>query len=240
MIKVSYILISHNGLHFLQQLLPSLEHQMRRKDVEVILVDNGSEDGTNDFISTHYPNIHFLSLFTNRGVAYARNRAMEHAKGQYLFILDNDTIINDAAVEGMEKYLDTHSKTGLVACQLQGPDGSVQNSYLPYPGIRSKLAHIFNTTHKKAQPIYVIGACQMIRRQAFEQVGLLDETIFYGPEDCDFCLRVRAAGWLVEYLSQFSIIHICQRVTHNHLFSSLTYKHLLGLIYFYRKYHRWW
>lgn len=240
MIKISYILISHNGLAFLQQLLPSLKQQMQRKDVEIILVDNGSTDGTTKYISTQYVSIQLIPLSDNKGVAYARNRALEKAKGQYLFILDNDTIVNDIAVEGMEKHLDTHTKTGLVACQLQDLNGSIQNTYLPYPGILVKLARLFNVPFPSMQPIYVIGACQMIRRKAFEQVGFLDEAIFYGPEDCDFCLRLQDAGWSVEYLPQFTIIHACQRITHHHIFSSLTREHIRGLIYFYSKHKRWW
>lgn len=240
MIKISYIIISNNGLHFLQQLIPSLTNQMQRKEVEVICFDNGSTDGTKEYIQTTFPQVRFFSLPTNKGVSYARNRAIEQAQGQYLFILDNDVIINDTAVQGLEQYLDTHPQCGLAACQLKNLDGTIQTSYLPYPGIRLKLHNMLHIPIRTAPATYVIGACQMVRHQVIEQIGLLDEAIFYGPEDCDFCLRILAKGWEIAYLTQFSIIHLCQRVTHHHLFSSLTKKHLQGLLYFYRKHHRWW
>ena len=88
------------------------------------------------------------------------------------------------------------------------------------------------------EPFYVIGACQMIRREAFEQVGYLDEAIFYGPEDADFCQRLRQAGWQIKYLPQYSIIHTYYRHTRHHPLSRLGMHHIRGLLHFYNKYGR--
>ena len=85
---------------------------------------------------------------------------------------------------------------------------------------------------------YVIGACQMIRREALEAVGLLDERIFYGPEDCDYCLRLRAEGWKVTYLPQYAMVHHCQRKTTHRPFSTLGRQHIKALLYFYWKHRR--
>jgi GT2 family glycosyltransferase len=83
---------------------------------------------------------------------------------------------------------------------------------------------------------YLIGACQMIRRETLEEVGLLDENIFYGPEDVDFCLRVYQHGWNVYYFPHTKIIHYEQRLTKKKYLSSLSLRHLKGLIYLYWKY----
>ena len=114
-IKISYIIISWNGLAYLQRLLSSLTRQMARPDVEVLLCDNGSTDGTDTFIRTTYPQIRYTRLTENKGVAYARNRALEQAKGQYLFIVDNDLELTDEAAEALELYMDMHPQAGLVA-----------------------------------------------------------------------------------------------------------------------------
>jgi GT2 family glycosyltransferase len=85
---------------------------------------------------------------------------------------------------------------------------------------------------------YVIGACQFIRREAMEEIGLLDEHIFYGPEDLDYCLRMRKAGWEVWYLADAQIVHYEQRITKKKFLSKLTYLHFKGILYLFRK-HGW-
>jgi len=82
---------------------------------------------------------------------------------------------------------------------------------------------------------YLIGACQVIRRELFDRVGLLDERIFYGPEDIDFCLRVRRAGWGIQWLHSVRIIHHEQRTTKRNPFSRISLRHYLALVYFFRK-----
>ena len=81
---------------------------------------------------------------------------------------------------------------------------------------------------------YVIGACQVIRRRALQEVGLLDERIFYGPEDVDICLRLQQAGWRVVYNPEAVVVHNERRLTRS-LRSGLTWKHLWALGYFFRK-----
>lgn len=252
-IKVSYIIITWNGIELLRHLLKSMEQQMRRRDVEVIITDNGSTDGTISFLEREYPQIKLICQKENKGVSFARNRALETASGEYLLILDNDIVINDAAIEGLETYMDQHANVGLCSCQLTGSDGEVQESCKVYPGIGVKIQNIlyykkkrpfyYNRQMQEGQPFepdYVIGACQMIRRAAFNEVGLLDENIFYGPEDCDYCMRIRQAGWSVVYLPQFTIQHLCQRKTTTKPFSALGRKHIRALIHFYWKYKRLW
>ncbi|MEO8168762.1 MAG: glycosyltransferase, partial [bacterium] len=83
---------------------------------------------------------------------------------------------------------------------------------------------------------YVIGACQLIRREAMDQVGQLDEAIFYGPEDLDYCLRMQRKGWKVYYLATVRIIHFEQRITRKKIFTKMTFLHLKGILYLFWKY----
>ena len=246
-VTVSYIIITWNGLSFMQQLLASMKNQLAREDVEVIIVDNYSTDGTLDFLRQHYPSLELICLPENKGVAYARNVALRRAKGEYLFIIDNDICINDHAVETMERYMDTHQEVGICGCKLMSPDGETQESCKPYPGIRAKIRSVFRPSApfvyndrihgtEPFEPVYLIGACQMIRKEVYAAIGDLDETIFYGPEDCDYCLRARNAGWRVMYLPQVAMVHYCQRRTHANPFNRLGFLHLKALLYFYKKY----
>lgn len=247
--KISYIIITWNGLTLLQDLIHSLAQQMQREDVEVIVVDNGSTDGTQQWLLQN-PAIQTILLDENRGVAAARNVAMRQAKGEYLFILDNDIIANDKALTELEAYMDSQPQTGIAATALLLTDGSLQESCKAYPGIGQKVGNMlrrgkfsFYYARELAQgepfePTYVIGACQMIRRATYEQIGELDERIFYGPEDCDYCLRAQQNGWKVVYLPYAKMIHHCQRKTNTNPFTRLGLYHMKGLMYFYRKHRR--
>lgn len=246
--KLSIIILTWNNIDATRQCLSSLRETMSRDDVETVVIDNASDDGTQDAIRREFPQVRLICNKTNRGIAAARNQGFMRATGDKLLILDNDTIVNADAIEGMERYLDEHSDVGLCACRMTDAHGNVQPSFRPFPGLMSKVYSILRIqrplSHFKAdadgsiEPFYVIGACQMIKREAVGQIGMLDEAIFYGPEDADYCLRLRKAGWRIKYLPQYSIIHAYQRATARNPFSWLGWKHIRGLFYLYAKYHR--
>lgn len=248
MVQLSIVIITWNQLSYLQDCLCSLQPVMQREDVEVIVVDNGSEDGTCQYLTVNYPQIYLHINDCNKGVAYARNRGLELAQGKKVLFLDNDTVVNENAISGMEIYLDEHSKVGLCACRLVDSNSQIQDSFKPFPGLWLKIKNVLGITKTNApdlqtvtspiEPVYVIGACQMIRREVIEQIGLLDENIFYGPEDADYCMRIVAEGWKVVYLPQYTIVHHWRRATNKKLFSRLAWKHFCALCYFYAKYKR--
>lgn len=248
MVQLSIIIITWNQLSYLQECLCSLQPVMQRDDVEVIVVDNGSKDGTCQFLSLHYPQIHLLVNDCNRGVAYARNKGLKHVQGSKVLFLDNDTVVNEEAISGLEIYLDEHPRVGLCACRLVDRNNQVQDSFKPFPGLWLKMKNVLGINKSKVsdrdiptspfEPVYVIGACQMIRREVIERIGFLDEKIFYGPEDADYCLRIVADGWKVMYLPQYTIVHHWRRATNKKLFTRLAWKHFCALCYFYVKYKR--
>lgn len=247
--RLSVVIICWNSLANLQGLLASLPAALAGIDHEIILTDNGSTDGTDGYIAVTHPEIVYRRLDRNRGVAYARNRGIEQASGRYIWLLDDDTAVNAEAADALISYMETHPDCGICACALRAPDGALQRSYKPFPGPLSKLrgllglgcadpyaAEISAGCH--FEPEYVIGACQLVRREVFETVGLLDEHIFYGPEDADFCLRTRKAGWHVAYLPAVSIIHKWKRITSRRPLSAIGRAHIRALFYFYRKHRR--
>ncbi|MEI8087855.1 MAG: glycosyltransferase family 2 protein [Paludibacter sp.] len=247
--KISVIIITWNGSLLLRNCLKSLDTLMERSDVEVIVVDNGSEDDTVAFMKSNYQSIQFIELSQNFGVAYARNKALEKAVGEYLFILDNDTVVSREAIEYMEIFMDTHPDAGMCGCKLIDGNGIVQENCKKYPGIKEKVANVMKgkeyrysyTEETRSQifsPEYLIGACQFIRSEAYKQVGSLDEHIFYGPEDADYCLRIQQKGWKIYFIPHCSIQHLCQRMTNKRLLTKMSFVHVKALFYFYFKYKR--
>ena len=128
-----------------------------------------------------------------------------------IFRSDNHTGSNDEAIYGMMHYMDQHPQVGLCACRLTDVDGVVQESFKPFPSLSIKVRNVLGggqmatsieVPGSPIEPVYVLGACQMLRKSVLYKVGLLDENIFYGPEDADYCLRIAGEGFKVVYLPQ--------------------------------------
>ena len=164
-------------------------------------------------------------------------------------ILDNDTVASKESIESLVDYLKLHPEIGVIAPRLIGRDGSVQKSWKDFPGLGVKIANVLSKGRKDhvsdreidkdIEPFYVIGAAQLFHRKVWEEIGPLDEKIFYGPEDADFCMRVRKTGRKVVYHPSVTIMHDWQRATTGKFLSPMARKHIKALIYFYKKWGRW-
>ncbi|MGM9862104.1 MAG: glycosyltransferase family 2 protein [Muribaculaceae bacterium] len=248
--RLSIVILTCNQSAYTLRCLASLSPYMQaHADAEVVLVDNGSTDGTAAAIAAeHYPwssRLRLIRLGSNRGVAAGRNVGLQEAVGEVIMILDNDTIITADAIVALTAYVSDHRDVGIAAPQLLSPAGEVQDSAKPFPGLGIKLRNVLGLRARSASalppaadPYYVIGACQVMRREVMQRVGLLDEHIFYGPEDADYCARVRAAGFSIKYLPHIIIVHDWQRATTRRVLSPLGRRHIAALLYFYRKHHR--
>lgn len=254
MVDLSLIIISWRMKDILVTLLQSVKNYTRGVLYEIIVVDNNSLDGTSEVIREQFPEIRLIMNEENRGVAGARNQGMSLAQGRYFMFLDADMLLTENSIKKMVDFMDHHPDAGICGAQLVFPDKTIQPSGRRYPTPLAFLlrrlefmefARNSNTLRrhemadwdrKDTRPVdYVIGACQIIRREAFQQVGLLDDKIFYGPEDIDYCYRMYRSGWKVYYFPETQIIHFEQRTTKKKIFSRLSWLHLKGVIYFFMK-----
>ncbi|MBP5687417.1 MAG: glycosyltransferase family 2 protein [Muribaculaceae bacterium] len=245
--RLSIIVITYNGLGFLTRCLASLQDFIADTSCEIIIIDNHSTDGTLEFLRENYPQLQLIVNNENRGVAAARNQGIKVAEGEKLLLLDNDTEATTTAINAMSQHLDSHPDVGLCSCRLVDKEGIPQDSCKPYPGLIIKLRNVLGIGNKTKyepneegiiEPLYVIGACQMFSREVVDKVGLLDEHIFYGPEDADWCLRIKKEGWRIHCLNNHTIIHDYRRSTKKRPFSKLGRLHIKALIYFYWKHKR--
>ena len=254
MLDVSIVVISWNMRAMLAELLGSLVRHTKGVKYEVIVVDNFSVDGTAEMVKTSFPKFQLIRNGVNRGVAAARNQGFRVAKGRYVLTLDADMILTENSLKKLVRFMDRTPDAGICGCRLVFPDGTLQPSARRFPTPLSFLMRRLDflgfarnsrtlRNHEMAEwdrsetrrVDYVIGACQMIRREAMEAVGELDEHIFYGPEDVDYCLRMSRKNWSVYFCSESSIIHYEQRATRKQLFSSLSLRHLQGVAYLFWK-----
>jgi N-acetylglucosaminyl-diphospho-decaprenol L-rhamnosyltransferase len=252
-IKASIVVLTWNSTDLLRGCLLSLPQAITTCPYEVLVVDNGSRGYTPASLRFEFPWMQLLVNRDNRGVAPGRNQGIRVAQGEYIILLDDDTAVEPSAFDRLIAYMNTHPRVGLCAPKLTDLEGQLHLTCRFYPTLLDKLARqmpvakvqqlrreteMAEWDHSSIRAVdYVIGACQVIRREALMTVGLLDEKIFYGPEDVDFCLRLRQAGWQVIYNPEAVVIHKERRVARS-LFSGLSWKHLWGISYYFWK-HRY-
>jgi hypothetical protein len=247
------VLLTWNSEQFVVECVNSITSSIQRNDFEIIVIDNGSTDHTLEILKKNFPNLQIIENLQNQGVARARNQGIARTKGTYVVLLDIDTVLPDGTIDGLTAFMDNNPMVGICAPKLLSPDGTVQNSCRKFPLIHSKILRRMRgkwadamlkeeyyqgeiSQHVPFDGDYVIGACQVIRRTALDEIGYLDQKIFYGPEDVDICLRMHLKKWRVVYIPSFTVIHFEQRVTKCKLVSKLTLKHTCALLYFFLKY----
>lgn len=237
--KLSVVILTCTQWDILRRCLLSLREALTDIPSEIIVIDNASTDDTPRRLATEFPEVHLIVNAQNRGVAMARNQGLRVARGEYILILDNDTVVPPTAIRGMLAYMDAHPECGLLGPGLENEDGTLQQSAKPFPSFVIKVRHILGMGDGPERPMeYVIGACQLFHSNILKEVGLLDEKIFYGPEDADFCLHISASGRQIHYRPEIRVQHLYRRRTRRNPFSRLALRHIRALFYFYRKYRR--
>lgn len=259
--ELSVVIISWNSRRYVQPCLDALFRATEGIEWELVWVDNGSTDQTKALLEPYLARVRSLliPLTQNLGVARARNLGIQRSSGRLVLLLDVDTQLTAEALRAMMADLKAHPDCGLCGCKLIDAASEVQMSCRRYPSLRYKFLNVLErfsdatwirqlnkeqfyqaqmAGERPFEVEYLIGACQLIRRELFERIGLLDGRIFFGPEDADFCLRAHQAGWSVRYLPGVSFRHDYQRTTGKRLFSRQGWMHIRSLFYFYFKHLR--
>lgn len=225
--KLSVIIVSWNLKDDLVACLMSLLENRPQADFETIVVDNASTDGTVDLLKKHFADVIVVANTENRGFAAANNQAVKIAKGQYIILLNPDTIVHPYCLENLITILDKNPEVGMCGPRLIDTDGATYSSVGYIPTFRSLLYSktvfrsfgIFRSHYKKltvndfdydkqADVEQLSGAALMVRRSILEEIGLMDEDFFLYYEDADLCLRIRKAGWKIAYVPEAVITHI--------------------------------
>lgn len=245
---ISVVILTWNSVGKIESCLEALGQEARVHD-EIIVVDNGSKDQTQTVLATRFPSVRVVENITNQGVARARNQGLMMAQGEYVLVLDDDTIIQPEAIARMVSVLDTHPTVGMCGPQLLDVARWPIEIGLRFPTISDKVRSwrksslqndraLGSGTFDRVREVdYVVGACQLVRRAALDEIGGYDEHIFYGPEDIDLCLRLRRAGWQVVCQPAAQVIHAEQRIARS-ILSRIGWKHMSGLLHYFWK-HRY-
>ncbi|MFN4111801.1 MAG: glycosyltransferase, partial [Ignavibacteria bacterium] len=227
MIELSIIIVNYNVKAFLQNCLLSIQKATEKIPVEIIVIDNASDDGSADLVKKNFPEVKLIESKENLGFSKANNMGLKIAQGKYICLINPDTIVEEDTFKEMIRFMESNDQVGLAGCKILNPDGTFQlacRRSFPTPWVaftkiiglsklfpESKLFARYNLTYLDENQSYevdaVSGSFMFFRREIYEKIGGLDETFFMYGEDLDFCYRVKKAGYKVYYVHSTKIIH---------------------------------
>jgi N-acetylglucosaminyl-diphospho-decaprenol L-rhamnosyltransferase len=193
---------------------------------EVIVIDNASKDGSVDMIRQDFPSVRVMANEENVGFTRGNNQGIVASEGRYVLLLNPDTEVLGAAFEEMVGHMEQYPDVGALGPKLLYPDGGTQSSRRRFPHLRTAFVestflqpwfsasdilnryYVLDRGDDEVQEVdWLVGACLMMRRDAIEDVGLLDERFFMYSEELDWCYRAKQKGWKVVYLPTAEVIH---------------------------------
>ncbi len=227
-IKLSIIIANYNARELLRDCLKSIYENPPRCTYEIFVVDDFSHDQSYEMVRDNFPEVHVSRNERNLHYARSNNRIFDKARGQYIFLLNSDTLMRPEALDKMIDFLEVHREVGAVGSKLLNEDGSIQWSVKTLPNLwsglfgarsiitrlfpnnplsRRELLHMSKNMEKPFAAGYVSSASTMFPKEVIKKVGYLDWRLSYHV-DADYCARVWEAGWEVYYLPDAEIVHL--------------------------------
>lgn len=230
MVKLSIIIVSFNTRELTSNSLVSLQKAVKNLNyqTEIIVIDNASTDGSPELIAQKFTHVTLIKNSSNIGFSGANNQGLKIAKGEFILLLNSDTVVSKDAIKKVIGYLENNPESGVVGCKLLNKNGSLQQSAgfipnllniffwmtfiddLPFLNRLLKPYHIRERGfYEKIQKVgWVSGAFFALRKKTYENAGSLDENIFMYGEEVEWCMRIGKSGWRVVYYPDAYITHL--------------------------------
>ena len=244
---LSIALVCWNNKDYLDPCLKSLYDSGMKNSFDVIVVDNGSTDGSQQMLAEKYPQVMLIQNAGNVGLGKASNQGIIATQGRYILLLNNDTIVNGKSFDDMIECLDTNPKAGAVGGKLMNPDGTIQAGYNYFSSlyqeflVATQLGELIRRGYpavmdaNEVKSVDWLGsACLMVRRSALDEVGLLDEGYFIYGDEADLQYRLKKAGWEIYFLPNATTIHYGGRSMNRWSRRKMVYR---GKMLFYQKHY---
>ncbi len=225
--KLSIVIVNYNVKYFLEQCLHSVQNGCNGIEVEIFVVDNDSVDGSVKMVKDKFPDIHLIENKENKGFSSANNQAIRRSKGEYVLLLNPDTIVEDDTLRKVVDFMDQHPDAGGLGVKMLDGKGKFlpeSKRGLPYPSVaffkvfglsslfpKSKLFSTYHLGYLDKDETHVVdvlaGAFMLVRKKVLDKIGLLDEEFFMYGEDIDLSFRITKAGYKNYYYPGTRIIH---------------------------------
>jgi GT2 family glycosyltransferase len=225
-VQLSIVIVAWNAKPFLELCLDSIAKNPPRRTLEVLVVDNASADDTVEMVESKFPWVKLIKSKENLGFAKGNNVAIRQCEGQYIALVNPDVVVFPGCLDALADFLDENPKVGDVGPRVFNPDMTQQSTCRRFPTLWNNFCsatqldkifeghrffsgeHMFYFSYDRTIVADVIVGCfSMIRRETFEQIGLLDEELFMYGDDVDWCRRAWNAGWQVMFYPGAQAIH---------------------------------
>jgi GT2 family glycosyltransferase len=251
---VSVVILNYKMKGLLKNCVKSIYANTRYLDYEIIVVDNGSEDGVEEMVKKRFPKVKFIQNEKNLGYGKGNNVGIREAKGEYVAIVNPDTSFKENSLKKMYDFMENHKDIGIVTPQLVNPDGTIQHTRCRFPGFlmpvyrRTPLKRLtfINKKIKKYLTLdkdylktmktdWIFGAILFARKKSMDDVGLFDERFFLGFEDTDLCRRFWKKNYQVWYYPKTKVVHYPHRFSSKIFFSKALREHIFSWLKYFKK-----
>ena len=222
---IAIITVSTSEAHWLRPCLSTVFAHMGDVSADVVVVDNESRDGTAEVVTSEFPDARVVRS-RNHGFSHANNRGLMTCDARYVLFLNPDTEIVDGTFEELVRAMDAHPTVGLVGVRQINPDGRLDKTIRRFPNVLRTLGDAFGAERLPGRPRWLgereldhsvydrevacdwtSGSFMLVRREAIESAGFLDERYFMYSDETDFCRRIKTAGWEIRHLPSMTILH---------------------------------
>jgi N-acetylglucosaminyl-diphospho-decaprenol L-rhamnosyltransferase len=247
---ISIVIVTYNSEHIIQQTLNSILSEITDQDIEIIVVDNNSQDETVDVISRNFPIVKLIKSQENLGYGRGNNLGVSHSNGEYLVIVNPDVALSLGAVLTMVDFLNNHPLVGMVGPRTVDSDGNISYTARPnytvarisarYLGLTKlwprlaygKYLQLIRQTVKPFDADWLQGSCFVIRREIYQQVKGFDDNFFLFMEDVDLCDRIWQSGWRITFHPNAKVSHIGSESVSRFPVTRIRSYHISPLYYF--------
>jgi GT2 family glycosyltransferase len=225
-VVVSVVIVNWNGKAFLEQCLRSLAEDVSRHPMEILVVDNASTDGSPQMVAENFPHVRLARNEANFGFAKGNNIGIRLSTGDYVCLVNSDVKVLTDCFTKLVDFMDEHPEVGMAGPKMIGADGKVGRSCRGFPNLWNMFCHAIGLdsmfpkarlfggyalsywSQDTSRPVDILGGWfWIVRRKAFEEVGLLDEDFFLYAEDMDWCRRFHLKHWGLYFLASAESVH---------------------------------
>ena len=250
---LSVVIVNYQTFELTRDTINSILEYDYPFSVEIFVVDNASSDDSLSKLQDYFKDkVKFIASKDNNGFAAGNNQALRQASGRYQLLLNSDTIVWENTLESIYDYMEKHTDGGACGCRALLEDGDLDKACKrSFPNVKNsffRLFHIptnskddnYNLTGLPDDEVYEIdcltGAFMFMRKEALDQIGLLDETFFMYGEDIDLCYRIKQGGWKIVYFGKSVITHL-KGASSKKQKSKLIYEFYRAMYIYYKKHH---
>jgi len=219
------IIVNYNTVDLLAGCIKSIYEYPPKCKFSVVVADNGSKDSSLCFLNKKFPIVKVISLKKNFGFAKAANSALKNCNTSFALLLNPDSKLFPGTIDQMMEFIKANPKVGIAGAKHLGFDNKLQLTWGRFPGIKNEIIrkalhvslfenragnrkYLENMAKSTTRVDWVSGSCMLVRKQAWQKAGLLDENFFMYFEDIDWCKRIDDSGFEIRFISDAPVLHI--------------------------------